>query len=145
MQKNTLLRSVSALRKVSHWGSGVSFLRQSHLQHAAKVLSPSWASPQSMVYMGASLAACILASWLRHLCSLRSSSLALASPLSANPTITPSRKDWMVSWLWLMGTLLNVSAAPLSAPFWCSNSNWNEASVLIQQCHVASKFGVIYM
>ena len=69
--KNILPCSVSAsalrhsLRKVSHHGSGVSFLRQSHLQHAARAASASWASSQSTMCIGSSFAACTLASWLK--------------------------------------------------------------------------------
>ena len=36
---------------------------------------------------------------------------------SAAPTIAPSRRDWMISQLWLMETQLNASVVPLSAPF----------------------------
>ena len=122
--KNILPCSVSAsalrhsLRKVSHCGSGMSFLRWSYLQHAARVASASWASSQSTMCIGSSFATCVFASWLKSSCSSKSSSLALASLQSAAPTITPSRRDWTVSQLWLMGTWLNTSAAPLLAPFW---------------------------
>ena len=127
--KSILPCSISAstprhsLRKVSHCGSSMSFLRQSHLQHVARVASASWASPQSMMYIGSSFVACTLASWLKRSCSSKGSSLAFASPWSVALTITPSRRDWMVSQLWLMGTWLNTSAAPLLVPFCYSNSN----------------------
>ena len=120
--KNILPCSVSAsalrhsLGKVSCCGSGVSFLRQRHLWHAARAASTSWVSSQSMMCIGSSFTACTLASWLKHSCFSKSSSLALASPLLATPTITPSSRDWTVSWLWLMGTWFKASAAPLLAP-----------------------------
>ena len=126
IRKNILPCSVSAsaprhsLRKVSRCGDGMSFLRRSHLRHAARTVSASWASSQSTMCIGASFTTCTLASWLKCSCSSKSSSLALASPLSATPTIAPSRRDWMVSQLWLTGTRLNTSVAPLSVPFWYS-------------------------
>ena len=60
---------------------------------------------------------CLLAQMLML---FKSSSLALASLWLVAPTIAPSRRDWMVSQLWLMGTRLNASAAPLLVPFWYS-------------------------
>ena len=117
------LCSEALLEKGVHHGSSMSFLRQSNLWHAARATSASWASSQSMMCIGSSFATCTLAFWLTHSCSSKSSSLALASPLSAAPTIAPSSRDWMVSRLWLMGTQLKASVAPLSAPFWYSNSN----------------------
>ena len=98
------LHSQTLLEKGIPFGSGVSFLIQSHLWHAAKAASASWASAQSMICRGASFMACTIASQLRCWCSSRSSSLALTSPQSTAPTITPSRRDWTVSWLWLMET-----------------------------------------
>ena len=98
------------LRRVSHFGRAMSFLMQSHLQQMVKAVSTSWASAQSTMCMGASFAACTLASQLRCLCSSRSSSLTLTSPLLAAHTIAPSRRDWMVSQLWLMGIWLKASA-----------------------------------
>ena len=121
--KNTLPCSVPAsgprhsLRKASRLGSGVSFLRQSHLWHVAKVISASWASSQSTMCIGASFAACTFVSWLRCSCSSKSSSCTLISPRLAALTIAPSKRDWTVSWLWLMGTQLNTSVAPLLVPF----------------------------
>ena len=112
-----------SLRKASRLGSGVSFLRQSHLWHAAKAVSASWAFSQSTMCIGASFTTCTLASQLKCSCSSKSSSLTLTSLQLAAPTITPSRRDWMVSRLWLMGTQLNASVVPLSAPFWYSNLN----------------------
>ena len=61
--KNILPCSISAsaprhsLRRVSHRGSGVSFLRLSHLRHTARAVSASWASPQSMMCIGSSFTA----------------------------------------------------------------------------------------
>ena len=129
IRKNIFPCSVSAsaprhsLSRVSHLRNGVSFLRQSHLWHVAKAASTSWASSQSMMCIGASFTTCTLAFWLRCSCSHKSSSLALASSLLAAPTIAPLRRDQTVSWLWLIGTQLNVSVAPLLAPSWYSNSN----------------------
>ena len=129
IQKNILPCSVSAstprhsLRKVYCCGSGMSFLRRSHLRHAARAASASWASPQSTMCIGSSFVTYTLASWLKYSCSSKSSSLALASLQLAAQTIIHSRRDWMVSRLWLMGTRLNTTVAPLSVPFWFSNLN----------------------
>ena len=114
IQKNILPCSVptSALRHS---------LRQSHLRHVAKAVSTSWASTQSTMCIGASFATCTLASWLKCSCSSKSSLRALTSPWLAALTIAPSRRDWTVSQLWLMGTRLNASVTPLLAPFWYPN------------------------
>ena len=122
IRKNILPCSVStstpshSLKKASRFGSGVSFLRWSHLRHVAKTVSASWASSQSAMCIGASFTAWTLTSWLKHSCSSRSSLLTLISPWSAAPTTAPSKRDWTVFWLWLMGTQLNASVAPLLAP-----------------------------
>ena len=98
IQKNILPCSLPtsaprhSFRKASHLGSGMSFQRRSHLRHAAKAASASWASSQSKMCIGASFTTCTLASWLKCSCSSKSSSHALSSPRLAALTIAPSRK-----------------------------------------------------
>ena len=114
-----------------------------HLRHAARVASASWACSQSTTCISSSFATWTRASQLRCSCSSRSPSLVSASPLSDASTIAPSSRDWMVCRLWLMGTRLSTSAAPVSAPFWYSSSNWNEPSTPTHQCPVASRLGIV--
>ena len=63
MQKNILPCFVSAsaprhsLRRMSYLGGGIPFLRQSHLRHAARVTSASWACSQSTTCISSSFAA----------------------------------------------------------------------------------------
>ena len=129
MRKNILPCSVSAsaprhsLRRVSHLDGGIPFLRRSHLWHAARATSTSWACSQSTICISSSFTTRTHASWLRCSCSSKSPSLASASPLLDAPMITPSSRDWTFCWLWLMGTQLSESTAPLLVPFWYSSSN----------------------
>ena len=99
MWKKILPCSVSAsaprhsLRRVSCLDGGIPFLRRSHLRHATRAASTSWACSQSTTCISSSFAALTCASWLRCSCSSRSPSLASASPLLDAPTITPSSRD----------------------------------------------------
>ena len=127
IRKNILPCSVStprhSLRKVSRLSGGMPFLIWTHLQHLARATSASWACSQSTMCISSNFAAWTLAFWFRCSFSSKSPSLALASPLSAAPTIAPSSRDRTVCQLWLMRTWLRASAAPLSVLFWYSSSN----------------------